>query len=264
MNKEYKKKAFVIGNFKMNMSKKFLLTYLQYLKTHLLEEYTKEIKIILLVPSIYIEYTLSLVKRIHLNISIGSQNIFQKESGAYTGEVSTKMLLDFNMKYVLVGHSERRKYFFETNKVVQQKLENLLNNNMYPILCIGEDKEDQQFNLEYEIFSIQLKYTLGFLSKKNVNLSNLIIAYEPIWAIGSSKSLHVTKIYENIIKIKTILKNILKGTELPIIYGGSVDEKNISILSKSLPINGTLIGRASINPDSFIQCIIHTYKRLEL
>jgi triosephosphate isomerase len=181
-------------------------------------------------------------------IKIGSQNIALEETGACTGEISASMIRDLGCEFSIVGHSERRMLFHETNQMIGQKLIQANNNSVIPILCIGESAEENKSNSTYKVLEQQIIEAL-----ENVNkLNSLIIAYEPIWAIGSGKTpipKEINSVHE---MIKDVVQSRFQKIELEsVLYGGSVNHKNASSLFEQKNIDGALIGGASLDGKEF-------------
>ncbi len=201
-------------------------------------------------PFIYIQT----VKNTLSNADIGAQNCYLKKEGAYTGEVSADMLKDMGCSYVILGHSERREYFNETSSFVNQKIKYAIDQNLIPVVCIGDkEKEDSIGQIEK-----QIKGTLD-----NVLLSKVIIAYEPVFAIGSGKPCDTEEAEKKKVFIKSILaKNYQKGEIVPILYGGSVNAKNGADYIKKAGFDGLLVGGASIKPKEFELLIKNVFKKI--
>jgi triosephosphate isomerase len=185
---------------------------------------------------------------------IGAQNCHFKDSGAFTGEISTSMLLNCNVEYVILGHSERRSIFLEKNNDIGQKVAKVLSGGMKPILCVGETIDELNDGLAKETVQRQLQLGLN-----NVNsLNNIIIAYEPVWAIGTGLTASVEKVSEIHSFIRNTLKDLFSESEsnnVPIIYGGSVNSNNADELINVHSVNGFLIGGASLDVDKFVEII---------
>ena len=179
---------------------------------------------------------------------VGAQNVSYKSKGAFTGEVSCRMLKELGCEWVIVGHSERRSIFGETDDVIQKKLDKIISEGMYPILCIGESKEEREAGNTQEILSHQLS-----IACKNIDgTDTFIIAYEPIWAIGTGITATIDMIYETHQDIRNILNdNNFNGENISILYGGSVTDGNASELSAINDVDGFLIGGASLDVDNF-------------
>lgn len=224
----------IAANFKMNLTKKEIDNYLKEIDN-------KKINNVIFFPSnLYIPY--------FSKYNIGSQDISFKELGSITGDTSIKQYLDFNIKYVLIGHSERRKYFNDS-KYISDKVNLALKNNIIPIICVGETEEEYNNNLTKKVLKDELDEAL----ENNITLLNneIIIAYEPIFSIGTNKVLDIKEI-ENII---TYIKSYLKNTyllDIKVLYGGSVNLNNIGNLEKISNLDGYLIGNASLDAKSFL------------
>lgn len=174
------------------------------------------------------------------NIILGSQNVSKYEMGPHTGEVSAKQLKSLGVKYVLVGHHERIKECNETIEDIKQKIKLLLNENITPILCVGETKEERQNNSNDKLLKIA-QLILSDLTTEDIK--KIIIAYEPIWCIGTG----LTPTWEEIEKTANLLKNNLEINE--VLYGGSVNEETIKALKTSSKIDGYLLGELSLIPE---------------
>jgi triosephosphate isomerase len=197
-------------------------------------------------PSIYIDHIKGLLAG--QEIKIGSQNIDLEQSGARTGEISASMIKDLGCSFSIIGHSERRLLFQETNQMIGQKLIQANNNSIIPILCIGESAEENQSNNTHNVLEQQIVEALGNANK----LSSLIIAYEPVWAIGSGK----TPNPEQINSIHEMIKDVVQsrfpkiGLE-SVLYGGSVNIENATSLFDQMNVDGALIGGASLDGREF-------------
>lgn len=175
------------------------------------------------------------------NIKLGSQDVSEKEGGAYTGETSALQLKSLNISYCLVGHSERRAYFNETPDIIKIKIKNLLSHNITPILCIGETKEEKQQGNTKELLTSQINYILSTLS--DAEKEKIIIAYEPIWSIGTG----IIPTIDDIDDVLNSIREILPKNKL--LYGGSINEENVTSLQESKMINGYLLGGLSLKPE---------------
>ena len=175
------------------------------------------------------------------NIELGAQNVSSKETGAYTGEISAKQLKEEQVKYCLVGHSERRKYQQETNEEINQKIIKLLEHDIIPILCIGESKEERQKQLEKKVIEKELKIALQNLTVEQIE--KIIIAYEPIWSIGTG----IIPTNDQISEIFEYIKRCFPNNK--ILYGGSANEENVTVLKEIKEIDGYLLGGLSLKPE---------------
>ena len=185
---------------------------------------------------------------------LGAQNCYFENSGAFTGEVSVDMLIDCKVKYVILGHSERRTIFGEDDKVIGDKVSRVINANMIPVLCIGETIEELNKGLAKETVYKQLKKGLS----KVDSLKDIVIAYEPVWAIGTGLTASTEKISEIHSYIRGLLTEFYNETEsslIPILYGGSVNSNNAGELINVNSVNGFLIGGASLDVEKFVDII---------
>ena len=188
------------------------------------------------------------------NIALGGQNSFNEEKGAFTGEISNSMLLDLGCEYVILGHSERRSIFNESDELINKKVISALEYDLNPILCIGETEEENESGKTFDVLKKQLDIAL-----KNVSFleQELIIAYEPVWAIGTGK----TPTNEDIAKTHDWIRNELKThfsdqfLNIPILYGGSLNDKNCDEILKISNVNGGLVGGASLVSSKFKKII---------
>jgi triosephosphate isomerase len=180
--------------------------------------------------------------RVHL----GAQNVHWEESGAYTGEISAPMLVEIGVRYVIVGHSERRQYFGETDYSVNQRLLTAQRFGLTPILCVGETKQQRDQGETESLITTQIEKDLV-----DVDQENLVIAYEPIWAIGTGDTCECAEANRVISLIRTLLSN----KSVPIQYGGSVKPNNIDEIMAQPEIDGVLVGGASLDPESFAKIV---------
>jgi triosephosphate isomerase len=176
------------------------------------------------------------------HLKLGAQDCFWEEKGAFTGEVSPKMLKDLNCEYIIIGHSERRRYFRENNEMINKKIKAVLNFGLKPILCIGETEKERKKGKAKEILKEQLQ-------KGTESIKNLVVAYEPVWAIGTGKACGITEAKEAYSFIKRLAKNV------PILYGGGVNSQNARDFIKKVGFQGLLVGGASLNPQEFTKIV---------
>tara|TARA_B100001121_G_scaffold166584_1_gene145527 strand:- start:486 stop:1214 length:729 start_codon:yes stop_codon:yes gene_type:complete len=234
----------IIANWKMNGSKEEVSSWIKSVTEEV--DFDNEKPCVFCPPSCYLDYSCSLIKETSSPIFLGSQNINYKKSSALTGGIDSKMLKEFLTKYVLIGHSEQRETFKETNEILHSKLLAAINEDILPIFCIGEPSEvKQKDNTEYFLGN-QLE------ALYDVDLNGVIIAYEPIWAIGSG--LNATKDY--IEKIHSFVKeycrsNLNNDVKISVVYGGSVNLSNCEEIMSSFEVDGLLVGGASLDPDIF-------------
>lgn len=189
-------------------------------------------------------------------VHIAAQNMHFEESGAYTGEVSPSMLVDIGVEYVIIGHSERRTYFNETDETVNLKVKAALAHDLIPIMCCGETLQQREQGEMQRFIEEQIEAGLAGISKEEVE--NIVIAYEPIWAIGTGKTATVEQAQEVCALIRRKLEalyDIKTADKISILYGGSVKSGNVGELTSSLDIDGGLVGGASLKADEFTKII---------
>lgn len=180
------------------------------------------------------------------NLVLGAQNIHWADEGPFTGEISGQMLNEYNVRYVIVGHSERRLNFCDTDETVCKRLQAAQSHNITPILCVGETKLQREAGLAEEVLTSQLTNSL-----KGIDLGNLVVAYEPIWAIGTGDTCDAREANRILKHIRTVLQS----DRITLLYGGSVKPDNIDELMEQPEIDGVLVGGASLDPDSFARIV---------
>lgn len=239
------RKPIIIGNWKMNMSLKGGLSFLSKLE----KSVNDQIEVGIAVQSV------SLVEMINHsnNVLIGAQNCFYEDAGAFTGEVSPALLKEIKTKFCLVGHSERRTMFNETNEIVNKKALKLLDNNITPVICVGETLEEYEAKQTKAVIAKQIQ-----ASCQNLKIEKCLVAYEPVWAIGTGKTASTKEAQDVASLIRSELAKMYsadKAAKVRIQYGGSVDEHNIKELLKQDDIDGALVGGASLKINSFSKII---------
>lgn len=190
------------------------------------------------------------------DLKIGSQNIHWEEKGAFTGEISPTMLKELGVKYSIVGHSERRELFGETDETVNLRVHAAFNNDIIPIVCVGEKLDEREAGRTKEVVKVQVEKAIVNLSQSQ--LEQLVIAYEPIWAIGTGKTSSAEDANEVIGYIRSVIVdqyNTDVASKVRIQYGGSVKPENIGSFMEQLEIDGALVGGASLEPESFIALV---------
>lgn len=190
------------------------------------------------------------------NIKTAAQNMYYEEKGAFTGEISPKQILDTHAEFVIIGHSERRRIFGEDNSLIAKKLKAAVNNGLVPIFCIGETKDERSTGKTFDIIRKQIENGLSLLTDEEV--SQLVFAYEPVWAIGTGVNATPLDAQSVHFFIKDyIQKNYFKSSaqNVTILYGGSVNPDNIDDLMSMPDITGVLVGGASLKPDTFLKII---------
>ena len=245
------RKKVIAGNWKMNMLPDAAIRFIDEL-TPLVKN--SENEVVLCVP--YTDLFYSLLAAQNTNIKIGAQNMHWEESGAYTGEVSGKMLKSIGVEYVIIGHSERRQYFAETDETVNKKLHAAFKYGLKPIVCVGETLEEREAGKAEEIITSQTEKALEGLTDNQVE--NTIIAYEPIWAIGTGKTATKEDANDAIKSIRNKISNIygqMVAERVIIQYGGSVKSSNAKELFTMSDIDGGLVGGASLKSDEFAKIV---------
>ena len=247
---------YFIGNWKMfgvPKSISILDKINKFIKSD--KKFNKKYKIVVTPPHTLLQsYSKFFLKKI---ISIGAQNCYHKDNyGANTGAISPLMIKSVGAQYIIVGHSDNRSEG-DTDAMLKSKVENSLNNKLKVVFCIGENKEHKLNNKTFEVLENQIKNVL----EEKFNCKDIIIAYEPIWSIGTGQIPEADDLLKTTIFIKKILKNIFKKKYLPVVlYGGSVDGKNIKRFKKLNEIDGFLIGGASKSDKNFIDIIKNYYR----
>ena len=228
----------IVGNIKMNMRFGEIPDYINSFKDI-------NNKNLIICPSyIYIPYFLN------YNFSVGSQNVCAYEDGGYTGEISARQLHSIGVKYTIIGHSERRIKLKETDIEINKKIKNALDAHLKVILCVGETKEENDLLKKDVIIKRQIRNALFNID----DISNVIIAYEPVWAVGTNSIPKKEELIKTITYIKRIILS-MHNRDIKVIYGGSINEKNINDFKEIKELDGFLVGSASINPSRFIEII---------
>jgi len=250
------KKPFIAGNWKMNKTVPEAVELVTKLKELVKEERGE----VVVIPPFT---ALSEVKRIISDgkIKLGAQNLHWEEKGAYTGEISPLMLKDIGCEYVIIGHSERREYFHETDEIINSKIKVALKNSLKPIFCIGEKLEEREKGETIRIIDEQMEKGLSGIDEKG--LKNIVIAYEPVWAIGTGRTATPEQAQEVHLFIREKLKKNY-GNEIAscaiILYGGSVKADNAYSLIRQEDIDGALVGGASLEAESFGKIIEEAWR----
>ena len=245
------RKKVIAGNWKMNMLPNEAMAFIEAL-TPMVKDTPKEV--ILCVP--YVDLFYSLLTSQNTNIKIGAQNMHWEEKGAYTGEVSGKMLKSIGVEYVIIGHSERRQYFAETDETVNKKIKAALANELKPIACVGETLEQREAGKAIEVITEQTKLALQDLTKEQI--SNIMIAYEPIWAIGTGKTATSEDANNAIKSIRQEIEKLYDtqtAENIILLYGGSVKAENSKELFTTSDIDGGLVGGASLKVEEFSKIV---------
>ena len=246
------RKSIIGGNWKMNKTSKEV----EELVKDLIQELGdyKGVDTVIFPPFIYLERVDSLLKG--TSIALGAQNMFWEEKGAYTGEVSPLMLVDVGCRYVILGHSERRQHFGETDNWINKKIKTALRFGLTPVLCVGERLEERKSGRAEEIVSSQLKGCLSGINPSQVE--KIVIAYEPVWAIGTGETATPHQAQQMHRFIRENLQEMFGesvANSVRIQYGGSVKPDNIKQLMQQQDVDGALVGGASLNAASFVKIV---------
>ena len=241
----------IAGNWKMNKLPNEAIELIEKL-TPLVKDTNNEV--IVCVP--YVDLFYVILQTQGTNIKVGAQNMHWEEKGAYTGEIAPKMLKSINVEYVIIGHSERRAYFAETDETVNKKIKSALSYNLKPIVCVGESLEQRESGIAKDIITKQTELALQGIAPEN--LDNIIIAYEPIWAIGTGKTATKEDANESIKWIREKIVEIYGqqvADRVIIQYGGSVKSSNAKDLFEMTDIDGGLVGGASLDAEEFAKIV---------
>jgi triosephosphate isomerase len=242
------RQVIIAGNWKMNASKEATNTLVMGILSGMADVKSK---VIVCAPSPYMSQVEALV--VHSQLNLGAQNLNVNASGAFTGEISADMIKDFGARYVIVGHSERRSLYGETDEIVAQKVQVALDNNLTPLFCIGELLEDRESGNTQVVVSKQIQ---AVIDRVGIDaFKNIIVAYEPVWAIGTGVTATPQQAQDTHAFIRLMLArhdaDIAQTT--PILYGGSMNPSNAAELLNCEDIDGGLIGGASLKAQDFLQ-----------
>ncbi|MCM8795265.1 MAG: triose-phosphate isomerase [Candidatus Omnitrophica bacterium] len=244
------RKTIIAGNWKMYKTISEAIELANGLKRELFKLDAQDIDIVLCPP-----YTaLSEVSEViaDSNLKLGAQDCFFKDEGAFTGEISPLMLKDVGVKFVIIGHSERRQYFGETNESINKKTKAVLRHNLIPIVCVGETEEERERGLTFQVLDDHIRNGLKDLTEEQIG--QVVIAYEPVWAIGTGRTATSTQAQEAQRYIRDLLAKFYNkeiAESIRIQYGGSVKPENIVELMQEPDVDGALVGGASLSVDSF-------------
>jgi triosephosphate isomerase len=246
------RKPIIAGNWKLNKTSQEAVELVTLLRRELAD--VTEVDIVICPPFTVLSDVHDLL--IDSNIGLGAQNLYWEDSGAFTGEISAPMIKSTGAQYVIIGHSERRQFFGETDQTVNKKIKAALKHGLTPIVCVGENLQERESNKTLLVIKAQVEGSLqGFTSNE---FEQMIIAYEPVWAIGTGKNATAQQAQEVHQYIRELIKN-MAGQEIAegicIQYGGSVKPENIAELIEQPDIDGALVGGASLKSDSFVGII---------
>lgn len=241
------RKKLIAGNWKMYKVKDDALEFIYRVN---LDVPSKDVvDTVICAPAIYLR---DLVKREGENLRIGAQNMHYLEEGAYTGEISPNMIKTVGVTYVILGHSERRAYYNETDETVNLKVKAAIAHQLIPIVCVGESLEIREAGTTDAVVREQVIKAYKDVSKEDA--LKTVVAYEPIWAIGTGKTATPTQANDTIKGIRGVLRELYNDAadEIRILYGGSVNVKNVEALLSESDIDGALVGGASLDPEAFL------------
>ena len=244
-------KKYVIANFKMNKTDEEVVSYIEKFKEKVKDFNTE---IILSVPFVSIKTASLMVK--NSNILIAGQNLNENDFGAFTGEINAEMLCSVGASAVLVGHSERRNHFKETDVIINKKIMKGLRSGLISVLCVGETLFDKKNNLTTQVLQRQITECLNSIYANE--LSHIVIAYEPVWAIGTGVVATKEEIEGAIKTIRMLLTNLYDekiASEVKVVYGGSINEKNVKEIKSIKGIDGVLVGGASLDEEKFYKIV---------
>ena len=253
-NESFMLKPLIVANWKMNpLSNEEALRLFKVVKKELKD--IESIEIVICPPFTQLPV---INRQPPISLKLGAQNCFWKDEGAYTGEISPRMLRNLGCSYIIIGHSERRKYFGETDEMINKKIRTALKNNLKPILCTGETLEEYKKDKTDKVLISQLQTALKDISKFQISNFKFQIAYEPVWAIGTG----VTPNMDGIMSAKLLIRKILAkmysrpiAEKVRILYGGSVSSKNANDFLKKAGMDGLLIGGASLKAMEFVRIV---------
>jgi len=251
MNRRYRK-TIIAGNWKMNKTLSETRAFADEFKPLLGRP--KWCDVALCVPTVNLQAAIRMFK--DSKVSIGAETCHYESSGAYTGEVAPEMLKELGVKYVIIGHSERRQYYNETDFTVNKKVKAALEAGLRPIVCVGESLEQRELGVTLELINYQVKCALAGVPADKMR--HVVFAYEPIWAIGTGKTATAQEAQEVCEAIRTIVRKLYGARvarAVTIQYGGSMNPKNAKELLAQPDIDGGLIGGASLKPDQFMEIV---------
>ncbi len=251
MNRRYRK-TIIAGNWKMNKTLSETRAFADELKPLLGRP--KWCEVVLCAPFVTLQAPPRLFK--DSRVSIAAENCHYESSGAYTGEVSPEMLKELGVKYVVIGHSERRQYYNETDFTVNKKVKAALEAGLRPIICVGESLEQRELGVTLDLIAYQVKCALSGVSAEKMR--HVVFAYEPIWAIGTGKTATAAEAQEVCQFIRTIIRKLYGARvarSVTVQYGGSMNPKNAHELLAQPDIDGGLIGGASLKADQFVEIV---------
>jgi triosephosphate isomerase len=245
------RKNIVAGNWKMYKNQQETISLIEEICVRKVNSTTE----IIIAPT-FVNLTVAVEKTNEKNITVAAQNMHQAEGGAFTGEISASMLTDIGINTVILGHSERRAYFHETDALLASKVDTALKHNMRVIFCFGEELKDRQINNHFNVVEYQLRDALFHLEK--TDWANIILAYEPVWAIGTGETASPEQAQEMHAFIRSLVEKVYGfdvADNVSILYGGSVKPENAKEIFSKKDVDGGLIGGAALKADDFLAIV---------
>lgn len=242
------RKIIIAGNWKLNKTSREAAVLVEELKREVLD--IESVDIVVCPPFTALDEVSDIV--LDTNIFLGAQNVYWQDNGAFTGEVSAPMLKDLGVKYVIVGHSERRQYFGETDETVNKRLQAALTHGLTPLVCIGENLAEREANKTFDVIRQQCQGSFANLTDQE--MQKIVLAYEPVWAIGTGKTATPAQAQEVHAFIRQLLGKLFNSQTAQLVriqYGGSVTPENIAALIAQPDIDGALVGGASLKAPAF-------------
>ncbi|WP_227521415.1 MULTISPECIES: triose-phosphate isomerase [Bacillus] len=245
------RQTYVVANWKMNKTLSEAASFVQEMSS------IEGTSVVICPPTQLLYQVRLLLEQQGLSVKVGAQNVHQKDSGAFTGETSAEMLNDIGCEFVIIGHSERRQYSNECDALVNKKVQQAIGSNLTPIICIGETLEEKNNGQTERVLTKQI---LGAL--QDIQSSNFLVAYEPVWAIGTGQSATAEQAQATHKYIRAVLQEVVGSTaeSISILYGGSVNESNAKEYASQSDIDGVLVGGASLKVQTF-EPIIHVFAK---
>ncbi len=247
------RRPLIAGNWKMHLDHLEAIALVQQLTYHLEAADFEAVEVSVIPPATALRSVQTLVEGDRLPISLGAQSCHTEDAGAYTGEVSPRMLAALKVRYVLCGHSERRALFGETDEVVGRKVDAVLRNGMVPVLCVGETADERDAGQADDVVVRQLQAGLAGVSEEQA-ASSLVVAYEPVWAIGTGRTATPDEAQEMCALARQVVGDVAgqaAGDAVRVLYGGSVKPGNAAELMGRADVDGALVGGASLDPEGF-------------